>query len=161
MIETLEQGGIRFYTGVAGARVYINSPGMPIWQYIFKGYTDATGVFNISVPVGTNKYMISKTGYKTASGSVMVYDGETSIVYVNMVTLSAMDTIMIGNLEIISPAGAVVYINDSIQQMFTPVTITDLPQGDYVLTLVKNDREYTTFATVVTNITSTISINLE
>lgn len=161
MVETLQQGAIRFYTGVAGAKVWLNSPGMPFWQYIFRGYTDSTGVFNISnIPPGTTKYMVTKTGYRNATGSVMVYSGETSIVYVNMISMSVMDETMKGSLSILDPIKAEVFINDSKQQLPTPLTITDLPQGDYVLTLTKDGYEYTTLATVVRDKTSTISINL-
>lgn len=160
-------GAITFYvrsgtSPVPGAKVYINSPGMPIYQYIYKGYTSTYGVLSVPyLPAGTNRYMVSKIGYNVASGSTTVYDGRSVTVNVNM-TISLSTIGSIGSLSIMSnPPGACVYINDSLQEMPTPVVINDMPEGDYVLTLVKEGyNDYITLITIVRGQTTTISTDL-
>ena len=166
MVEAV--GAIIFYvksgaTPVAEAKVYMNSPGMPIYEYLYKGYTNAYGSLGVwNLPIGTNKYMISKTGYNTATGAVVVYANVGTNVNVDMVRTLSIGTTIVGNLNIISnQPGACVYINDALQDMSTPVTIADLPEGNYAITLAKDGyNDYFTLATITGGQTATISANL-
>lgn len=163
-------GGIRFvvtygngaYT-IQGANVYLNSPGMKYYLWSYKGYTDQYGVLNVpNVPVGTNKYMISKTGFTTATGSLQVYEGMTTVANIDMVQSLSLESLSTGNLSIVSnPPGACVYIDDIAQVISTPLTISDIPEGDHVLTLTKDGYEdYHTLATIISGQTITITADM-
>ena len=162
-------GAITFYvtsgaTPIVGAKAYMNSPGMPIWQYIYKGTTDQYGVLRLwDLPVGLNKYMISATGYKTVSGQTTVVEGHNIDININMVrTLSLATMAMAGSLTVTSnPSGACVYLNDVLQNMTTPVTIADLPDGDHSLVLTKDGYDdYITMVTITSGQVTTVSVNL-
>src|SRR3972149_10883475 len=153
MIEQLATGSIRFSVRygsvpIAGARVY-TSINQSMWY--FRGITNSTGtLIAIGVPAGLEYYMISAIGYNISRGSTNVpaNGGSQVNVYLSK-SLSVADAYMVGCLTICSvPEGAHVYINDSIQELPTPVTIQDLPEGDYIIRLTKDG--YEDFITPVT-----------
>ncbi len=171
MVERLDVGGLRFVVTygqgahtIERAYIYINSPGMPFYQYWLKGYTDAYGVLNISnLPTGTNKYIVSKPGYNSKSGSIVVIGGVSITVSVDLIPSLSLGTVMVGNLDIVSnPPGACIYIDDVVQNAVTPVSIAEVPEGDHLLILTKDGyADYNTLATVESGRTTTISANLE
>ncbi len=171
MVEGLDVGGIRYvitygngaYT-IQGAKIYMNYPGLPFYTYMYMGATDAYGVLNVpNIPTGTSKYMVSKTGFVTATGSLVVVGGHTTYKSIDMVQSLSMSALATGgSLNIVSnPAGACISIDEAVQNTTTPVTIADIPQGDHVLILSKDGySDYNTLITIVNGQTTTISANL-
>ncbi len=170
MVERLDVGGLHFVVTygqgahtIQRAYVYINSPGMPFYQYWLKGYTDAYGVLNVpNLPTGTNRYIVSKPGYNSASGSIVVIGGVGITVSIDLIPSLSLGTVMVGNLNIVSnPPGACIYIDNIAQDAVTPVTIADVPEGDHILVLTKDGyTDYNTLATIVSGQTTTISADL-
>ena len=75
-------GAITFYvrsgtTPIAGAKVYINSPGMSTYKYVYKGYTNAYGILGTwDTSIGINNYIVSQKGCDTVTGTVTVYENQ-------------------------------------------------------------------------------------
>ncbi len=166
MTELLATGSIKFIVRsgsmpVAGARVY-TSINQITWY--FRGTTDSIGVLMvIGIPAGLEYYMVSATGYNTARGSTNVPAGGGVQIDVYLTrALSSVSVNMVGNLTVNSvPEGARVYINESMQGLPTPVTIQDLPEGDYVLRLVKDGyADLITPVTIMRGQTAIITVNL-
>ena len=165
MVETLATGAVKFIvrygsSPLVGAKVY-TSVNRITWYYW--GYTNSVGVLIAQfVPAGLNYWMVSATGYNTASGTVNVIANSGVQVDVYMTkSLSVVSTDMVGSLTVTSnPEGALVYINDSIQELPTPVTIADLPEGDYVLDLTKDEYGLTTLVKIMRGQTAMITVSL-
>lgn len=162
----LATGAIKFLvrsgtTPLPGASVYTSVNG---YTWYYRGYTDGVGLLMVlGLPAGLNYYMVGKTGYSTVNGSVNVpaNSGIQVDIYLTR-TLSVMSVDMMGSLTITSnPEGAQVYINGDIQEALTPVTITDLPEGDYILELVKDGYGSTTVVRVARrqNVMTTASLS--
>jgi len=142
MTESLA-GSIRFLVRSGTSPL----PGAGIWTSInrmtwyYRGYTDSVGsLIVMDAPLGLNYYIVSKTGYNIATGStnVPLSGGIQLNVYLTK-SLSVMSADTMGSLKIASdPEGAQVYINGGILETITPVTITNIPEGDYVLELAKD-----------------------
>ncbi len=166
MIESLDIGAVHFSvtsgaTPIAGARVYVQSPGMPIYQWSYKGNTSQYGILDVwNLPAGVNSYMISATGYTTVRGTVNVIGGRSTTLNVNMIR--SLSTLAVGSLNIVSnPPDACVCIDDAPQYVTTPITIAEIPVGDHMLILSKDGYvDYTTPVTIVSDQTTTISANL-
>lgn len=140
---------VRNYSGapIVGAKVYTSINRMT-WYY--RGYTDSVGTLVVlGLPAGTNYYMVSATGYTTASGSTKVIDN--SMVMVNVYMAKSLSSVGTGSLVVTSePAGAYIYIDDAVQESLTPATIIDVPEGDHVLVLAKDGySDYITPTTIV------------
>ncbi len=166
MTEILATGSIKFIvrsgsTPVEGARVY-TSVNQITWY--FRGITNSIGVLMaLGIPAGLNYYMVSMPGYNTARGSTNVpANGGVQIDIYLTKSLSTVSTDMVGSLTVSStPEGAQVYINESIQELPTPVTIQGLPEGDYVLRLSKNGYEdLITSVTIMRRQTAIMSANV-
>ena len=166
MVDSLDIGAVHFSitsggTPVARARVYIQSPGMPIYQWSYKGYTSQYGVLDTwNLPAGVNSYMVSATGYTMVRGKVNIIGGRSTTLNVNMVR--SLSTLAVGSLNIVSnPPDACVCIDDAPQYVTTPITIEEIPVGDHMLILSKDGYvEYTTLVTILSGQTTTISANL-
>ena len=108
-------------------------------------------------------YFRSATGYNISRGSTNVpANGGVQIdVYLTR-ALSTVSTDIVGSLTVISnPEGAWVYIDEVCQEIPTPVTISDIPEGDYILTLVKDGYEdLITPVTIIRGQTAEITANL-
>lgn len=165
MVESLATGAIKFIvrygsSPVVGAKVY-TSVNRITWYYW--GYTNSVGVLIAQfVPAGLNYWMVSATGYNTASGTVnVIANGGVQVDVYMTKSLSIVSADMMGSLTITSnPEGAFVYINGSMQELTTPVTIANLPEGDYVTELTKDGYEFTTLVKVMRGQTATITASL-
>ena len=161
---TESTGAIKFIvrygsTPLAGAKCYTSQNQITWW---FKGTTDSIGVLMaLGVPSGLEYWMVSATGYNIARGSTNVPAGGGVQLDVYMTRSLSMASAT-GSLSVISnPAGACVYINEVIQENPTPVTIADLPSGDYVLRFFKDGYEdLITPVTIISGQTAEISVNL-
>ena len=170
MVTGSDVGGIRFiitYGGglhtIQGAKVYINSPGMPFYRYIYVGSTDAYGVLYVpNLPIGNNKYQVSKTGYRAVTGTAVIIGGQMTYVNIDMVPTLSLGAVNVGNLNIVSnPPEACICIDEAVQNATTPVTIADVPEGDYTLILTKDGyNDYITLVTITNGQTTTISADL-
>jgi subtilisin-like proprotein convertase family protein len=69
-------------SNVAGASVSVD--GNPI------GTTDAGGVFDVILPVGSHTYSVSKTGYTTQSGNFTINDSLTTNINVSLPSVSVI-----------------------------------------------------------------------
>ena len=164
MTESLATGAIKFIvrygsSPIAGAKIY-TSVNRITWYY--RGYTDSVGVFIVmGLPTGINYYMVSAIGYNTASGSVNVIAPGVQVDVYMTKSLSIVSAEMMGRLTITSnPEGALVYINGSMQELPTPVTIADLPEGDYALDLTKDEYGFTTLIRIMRGQTITAIASL-
>jgi hypothetical protein len=158
-------GTIKFYvrSGISPL------PGTGIWTSIdrmtwhYRGYTDSVGMLMVQgVPSGLNYYMASKTGYGIGSGSVNVPSGGGVQVNIYLTkTLSIMSADIMGSLDITSnPTGAHVSINGELLDTLTPVTITDIPEGEYILELAKDGHQATTVVRIARGRTATSTASL-
>ena len=163
---TESTGTIKFvarYGGqpIVGAKIY-TSINRITWYY--RGYTNSVGVLIVlGLPSGINYYMASATGYNSASGSGNVPAGGGIEIDIYMTkSLSVVSADMVGNMTVISnPEGACVYINDVIQEMNTPINVTDLPEGDYILELTKDGyKDLITPVTIIKGQTMEITVSL-
>jgi hypothetical protein len=163
---TESTGTIKFvvrYGGspIAGAKIYTSTNRI---TYYYRGYTSGVGVLMATgLPSGINYYMVSAQGYNAAYGygNVPANGGIEIDVYMSK-SLSIISADMVGNLTVISdPDGACVYINDVMQEIYTPVTISDIPEGDYILKLVKDGYEdLITPITIIKGQTTEITLSL-
>lgn len=149
----LATGVIKFYVRSGMSPL----PGTGIWTSVdrmtwnYKGFTDSVGMLMVQgLPSGIIYYMASKTGYGIGSGSVNVPSGGGVQVNIYLTkTLSIMSADVMGSLDITSnPAGAQVSINGELLKTLTPVTITDIPEGEYVLELAKDGYQATTIVRI-------------
>lgn len=163
---TESTGTIKFivrYGGspIVGAKIYTSINRI---TYYYRGYTNNVGVLMaMSLPTGTNYYMVSAPGYNVSSGSgnVPANGGIEIDVYMSK-SMSIVSADIIGNLTVLSnPEGAHVYINDAIQELSAPVVVADLPEGDYILRLAKDGYEdIITPVTILKGQTSEVTVNL-
>lgn len=160
-----EAGAVKFYvrsgmSPLPGAGIY-TSVNRYTWYY--RGFTDSVGVLMVlGLPMGLNYYMVSKTGYSVANGSVNVPSsgGVEVDVYLTK-TLSALSADAMGNLDITSnPEGAQIYINGDVLNTITPVTITNLPEGEYILELAKDGYQSTTVVRIERGQTAIMTASL-
>lgn len=163
---TESTGTIKFvarYGGqpLAGVKIYTSTNRITWYP---RGTTNSVGVLMaLGLPAGMNYWMASEVGYNSASGSGNVpANGGIEIDIYMTKSLSVASTDMVGNMTVISnPEGACVYINDVIQQMNTPITVTDLPEGDYVLCLTKDGYEdFITPVSIIKGQTAEITVSL-
>ena len=165
MTDALQTGAIKFvvrYGGqpVVGAKVYTSSNRMT-WYY--RGYTNTVGILiTMGIPTGLNYYMVGATGFNTVNGTVNVILNSMVEVDVYMTrSLSVVSMDMMGSLTITStPEGAWVYINGAVQERPTPVTVANLPEGEYLIELATEGYYGATLARVVRGQTATTTASL-
>jgi hypothetical protein len=144
---TVTTGSISFLSSPSGADIYLDN----VLQTV-KTPATITGV-----SAGSHSYILRLSGYNDATGTVTVVAGQTATV---SVTLTPVVTI--GSISFAStPSGADIYLDNVLQTVKTPATITSVSAGShsYLLRL-SGYNDATGTVTVTAGQTSTVSVTL-
>lgn len=118
-------GDISITSNPAGAEIWIDGNDMQ------KTTPDTI----VDAPIGSHSFTLKLVGYNNTVGDINVVGGITSYVFAILVPLSPTK----GAISISSiPQNADIYINDMLQTVETPTTISNLDPGQYTVKLRKS-----------------------
>jgi len=110
-------GNISFVSSPSGADIYLDN----VLQ------TPKTPATITNVPAGNHSYLLRLSGYSDATGTVTVTAGQTAVVSVTLTPVVTTGSIIF----VSSPSGVDIYLDNILQSVKTPATITNVPTGNH------------------------------
>ena len=146
LTPTVTTGSIAFSSSPSGANIYLDGT--------LVGMTAAT-ITNVSP--GSHSYTLTLSGYNDYTGTVTVTAGQTSTVSATLTALPTTGSIAFSS----TPSAANIYIDNILQSIKTPATITNVSAGShtYIIRL-SGYNDSTGNVTVTAGQTSNVSVTL-